>query len=170
MSVQPTLFDSGAMARSAILSDCGRYRYELRRTWGDGGPVNFIMLNPSTADDTADDPTIRKCVGFARRWGFGGIIVTNLFAWRSTDPKGVGTKPEHGGPENLWHVVAAAREARRVVCAWGAQPKVGACVLFTMTVLREAGITPYRIGPPTKDGHPSHPLMLAYSRPLEPFS
>ena len=74
----------------ADFSECGRYRYKLWRTWDDIRPVvMFIMLNPSTADATADDPTIRRCIGFARAWGYGGVRVGNLFAWRTPYPQRV---------------------------------------------------------------------------------
>ena len=70
----------------AILSDCNRYRYALWRRWSDGSLVGFILLNPATADEIDDDATITRCKGFAERWGYSGIVVCNLFAWRSTDP------------------------------------------------------------------------------------
>ena len=74
----------------ADFSECGRYRYKLWRTWDDVRPVvMFIMLNPSTADATADDPTIRRCIGFAHDWGYGGVRVGNLFAWRTPYPQRV---------------------------------------------------------------------------------
>jgi hypothetical protein len=72
--------------RGATLSDCGRYRYRLWRRWADGPTVLFVMLNPSTADADVDDPTIRRCIGFARSWGAGALEVVNLYAWRATQP------------------------------------------------------------------------------------
>ena len=76
------------MIKSAEISPCGLYRYSLTRKWEAWkGTVNFIMLNPSTADAQEDDPTIRRCIGFAKAWGYGGIVVTNLFAYRATNPK-----------------------------------------------------------------------------------
>lgn len=170
MNKQAELFTTN-VGGSACISPCGLYRYTLHRVWGDGHPfVNFLMLNPSTADGMADDPTIRKCIGFARRWGFGGLTVTNLFAWRSTDPKGIGTLAEHVGPENDEWIKTAATFSGRVVFAWGAQPRIKARVDAVTAIVRGLGVTPYRIGPPTKDGHPCHPLMLAYSRQLEPHA
>lgn len=93
---------------------------------GNGGVVNFIMLNPSTADETFDDPTIRRCVGFAKRWGYCGLVVTNLFAYRATDPKDLHAllMKEGGfrlaiGEENPSHLDREAKMAHLVVCAWG---------------------------------------------------
>src|SRR5689334_20041621 len=88
------LFDKGRgpaqaqseIVKSAVLSPCGLYRYRLTRRWGDGPALLFVMLNPSTADATEDDPTIRRCTGFAKREGMPAIEVVNLFAWRATDP------------------------------------------------------------------------------------
>jgi hypothetical protein len=93
---------------------------------GNGGVVNFIMLNPSTADDVTDDPTIRRCVGFAKRWGYCGLVVTNLFAYRATNPKDLKTllMREGGfrlaiGEDNTAHLDREAKMAHSVVCAWG---------------------------------------------------
>ena len=83
------LFDK-EVERTAFISPCERYRHALGRHWdNDKGFVLFIMLNPSTADAQQDDPTIRRCMDFAKRWGFGGIEACNLFDWRATDPKAV---------------------------------------------------------------------------------
>lgn len=168
MSNQAELFPV-RIGGSAGISPCGRYRYTLHRLWGEiGSPrVNFVMLNPSIADASLDDPTIRKCIGFARRWGFGGLTVTNLFAWRSTDPRGIGADPSHVGPENDGFIRAAATFSDRVVFAWGAQPGIARRAAAVTAIVSGLGVVPHRIGPPTKDGHPCHPLMLAYSRTLE---
>ncbi len=103
------------------------HRYVLRRGWGFGcgaGVVNFIMLNPSTADDVFDDPTIRRCVGFSKRWGYDGLVVTNLCAYRATDPKELISlaKTDRAlaiGEENDEHLIREAATAHLVVCAWG---------------------------------------------------
>jgi hypothetical protein len=93
---------------------------------GDGGVVNFIMLNPSTADDVFDDATIRRCVGFAKRWGFSGLVVTNLFAYRATQPTDLiallntsGGWHLAVGEDNAAHIDREAKAAKAVVCAWG---------------------------------------------------
>ena len=89
------------MHKSAILSDCGAYRYELRRTWDDQLPVLlWIGLNPSTADHLHDDPTNRRIADFSRRWGYGGYVLANLFAYRSPDPKAL----KHARDLSLIHI------------------------------------------------------------------
>ena len=117
---------------SAVISTCGKYRYSLTREIGGNDRVcNFIMLNPSTADAETDDPTIRRCIGYAKAWGFGRLIVTNLFAFRATDPKDMLSAADPVGPDNARHVAEAAERAYNiyaeafneprglVVCAWG---------------------------------------------------
>lgn len=96
------------------------YRYTLWRIWDDSLPyVQFIGLNPSTADEHKDDPTIRRCVGFARSWGYGAICMTNLFAWRDTKPEHMKKAIDPIGPENDSWLVAAAQEAGLKIAAWG---------------------------------------------------
>jgi len=114
-----------AVRRGAVISDCGTYRYALARYWGPGPELAFVMLNPSTADASVDDPTIRRCMGFARRENLGGIVVANLFALRATDPSAL--KASHvfafgaGNYDALTNVALDAAESHLpVVCAWGA--------------------------------------------------
>lgn len=105
---------------SAVLSECGKYRYSLTRVWDDNKPrVLFIMLNPSTADAEKDDPTIRRCIGFAKDWGYGGIYVVNLFSLRATNPKDLLTAPFVVGVENEKWFRRMSSLANLVVCAWG---------------------------------------------------
>ena len=98
---------------TAILSPCGRYRYRLERDLGAigamRGSVAFVMLNPSTADATTGDPTIRRCIGYARAWSYAKLIVGNAYAWRSTDPAGLWTADDPVGPENDQHLEQIAR-------------------------------------------------------------
>ena len=106
--------------KSAVISECGQYRYELRRTWQPKtGAVCFVMLNPSTADGELDDPTIRRCMGFASTWGYGGIIVGNLFAYRTIDPAYLKTVRDPIGLMNDEFLLKISKEAAITVCAWG---------------------------------------------------
>lgn len=147
------------MIKLATISPCGLYRYSLTRAWGEG-MVNFVMYNPSTADADLDDPTIRRCVDFARRWGYGGITVTNLFAYRATDPKEIGRLDLAFafGPDNRIHLVREASACDAVVCAWGANPTRGMADEILRT-LKDRGIKPTALRI-TKGGHPAHPLYL----------
>ena len=105
---------------TATLSSCGRYRYELGRRWSGGPQLEWVMLNPSTADADREDPTIRRCVRFARAWGFGGIVVHNLFAWRATHPRELARVGDPVGPRNREFLCGA--KADLTVVAWGASP------------------------------------------------
>lgn len=108
------------MQRGAVFGAGGRYRYSLTRRWAEKGPtVAFVLLNPSTADAHRDDPTIRRCIGFARGWGFAALEVVNLFAFRSTQPAGLRAAPDPVGPENDHYLVAALRRAPHALAAWG---------------------------------------------------
>ena len=107
------------MKMSAKLSPCGTYRYELHRTWDSSLPcVLFICLNPSTADHTRDDHTSRVCINYATRWGYGGLVIANLFAYRSTDPQGLKNTPDPVGPENNRVLRKLCKKADMVICAW----------------------------------------------------
>lgn len=115
------------MKSRAEFSPCRRYRYTLWRWWGglfaDGhnstNYVNFICLNPSTADETNDDPTVRRCINFARAWGYDGLCVTNIFAYRATLVSDMKAQPAPVGVANDQHLARIARNAALVVCAWG---------------------------------------------------
>lgn len=110
--------------KGAIISDCEMYRYQLWRTWNDDLPkVMFIMLNPSIADASIDDPTIRRCISFAKSWGFGGLFVGNLYAYRATNPKELKTVIEPIGKFNCAHIVSMASRSEMIVCAWGNNEK-----------------------------------------------
>lgn len=111
-----------AVRRDAVASADGRYRYRLTRTWDADRPtIAFVMLNPSTADASADDPTIRRCLGYATEWGYGSLLVGNLFAARATDPDRLAGLADPVGPENDEHLLAIHEAARRTVVAWGAR-------------------------------------------------
>lgn len=107
------------IGRDAVFSPCKRYRYRLTREWGPGDKVGFLMLNPSTADCSVDDPTIRRCIRFASSWGFDGIEVCNLFAWRATDPLQLRSVTDPVGPENDEYLHQLPSRVRIMVVAWG---------------------------------------------------
>lgn len=149
------------MHKSAIIIDS--YRYELRRYWDGSLPVAcFIMLNPSTADGMQDDATIRKCIGFAKRWGYGGIIVVNLFAHRSTDWRGIKRALDPIGPSNQLYVADAIRDAMTVICAWGRHGELYGQGLKMKAWLQARKIPYVTLGRCT-NGEPPHPLMLGYN-------
>lgn len=133
------------------------YRYTLTRAWTPGPRVNFIMLNPSTADATTDDATIRRCLRYAQDWGYGGLVVTNLYAYRATDPRVLKTVADPIGPRNDAVLRAQARAVNMVVCAWGAGG--GTRAQGVRRLLRSEGVMPWALRF-TKAGHPSHPLRL----------
>jgi hypothetical protein len=148
-----------ATQTGAVFSPDRKYRYQLTRSIGPYmQSVNFIMLNPSTADETKDDPSIRRCIGFARSWGFGRLIVTNLFAIRATDPKQMLSEPEPIGQDNSEWLVKSANRSALVVCAWGAH---GAHRDRGMEVQRfllpRHNLHMLRL---TAQGEPAHPLYL----------
>jgi len=149
-----------------------RYRYELRRWWGPGPLVVFIGLNPSTAADTKDDPTLRRCCGFARRWGFDGVIMVNLYALRATDPALLREHFDPMGKHNDAHLRIAAAAAKCLVACWGAHGGPDGARLL------EPGSTPVvdvlvdrdlQCLGKNKDGSPRHPLYLRADTPVELF-
>lgn len=154
----------------ALISECGKYRYRLWRLWNADQPVMvWVMLNPSTADAATDDPTIRKCIGFAKTHGFGGIIVVNLFAWRATDPKELSTVPDPIGPENDQHILWACRAPliRQVVAGWGADRFAQKRARAVRVLIQGAtGLRLQCFRKSEKTGAPWHPLYLPYASPL----
>jgi hypothetical protein len=156
------------MIRDAQISDCGKYRYRLFRQWAllDRMPIMWLMLNPSTADANLDDPTIRRCIEFSKRWGYGAMYVGNLYAYRSTDPKALLAIDYETarGPENQYHLDLMAQRCAKIICAWGNHGERR------------------RVGPPTchggwwhlgttNSGQPKHPLargksFTPYDQPL----
>lgn len=152
------------MNGTATFSDCGRYRYRLGRWVGIQGPMcTFIMLNPSTATEEQDDPTIRRCIGFARAWGCGRLVVANLFAWRATDPGDMKAACDPIGPENDAHIVRLARETAKsggkLICAWGTHGGFRDRDRAVMELLDLLPIEPMSLGE-TAGNFPRHPLYL----------
>lgn len=155
------------MIRDAVLTQDQRYRYRLTRTWEDAkGRVCWIMLNPSTADASADDPTIRRCMLFTRREGYGGIIVVNLCAVRSTDPKALLVEPDPIGKDNAEYILGAIHEAKLVIGAWGAvHKKIAPFAEMVADLIRKEGIKVMCLGV-TATGQPRHPLYVSGFEPL----
>lgn len=161
----------GLPRKEALISPCGLYRYYLVRRWDDDhGELRWCMLNPSVADADADDPTVRKCVGFAKRWGFGSIRIVNLFAFRATDPRGLIDAADPVGPDNVQHLEEILRTP--VVVAWGGSLPNSMIAREAVANVAALAATPrpqhsspfgwWCLGT-TKGGQPRHPLMLAYS-------
>ena len=147
----------------AVYSDCERYRYLLTRTWDPKGrKALFIMLNPSTATEVQNDPTVERCERRARTLGFGGFRVTNIFAWRATDPRDMRAAGDPIGPENDAAILQSCPWADQVICAWGthgAHLDRGAAV---EALLRATKLPLFHLGL-SKAGYPKHPLYIAYS-------
>ena len=149
--------------RQTIFSPCRTYRYALWREWiGGEGYAMFVGLNPSTADETQDDPTIRRCIAFAKAWGYAGLCMTNLFAFRATQPEDMKAANDPVGPENDAHLKALAEGAGVIVAAWGVHGTYGGRHNAVRAMLPELHCLAL-----TKDGHPGHPLYLPASlRPV----
>jgi hypothetical protein len=161
--------------RWANLSPDGVYRYDLGRRWDESLTFDlWVMLNPSTADALEDDPTIRRCVGFSRSWGAGGIVVVNLYALRATNPTALldhWRNPDPEGPENAAHVAdwMANDEVGRVIVAWGAFPIAKAPKHTDVVGLAAAAGRPGWCLGKTKRGEPRHPLYLSAATSLTPY-
>lgn len=170
----------GTEQSTATLSEDGCYRYHLWRGWatatpGSATPMSFVMLNPSTADATVDDPTIRRCIGFAKREGCTSINVVNLFAWRSPTPSMLLDIPDPVGPDNHWWLdsvldIHDTFDAPLVV-AWGAGgptlAKAREAIRF-VDCARARGVQLLCLGE-TAAHQPRHPLYLPGAEPLLPF-
>jgi hypothetical protein len=129
--------------------------------------VLFVMLNPSTADAQKDDPTVRRCLGYARRWGYCDLLIGNIFALRSTDPAALYRDKDPVGQDNDAWLLRMARHADRVICAWGKHGALKGRGATVLEILRAAGVKPLALRL-TKDGHPGHPLYLpADAEPME---
>ena len=172
-----TVVNAMTIKRGAQISDCGRYRYLLYRRWDVSKPrLVWIMLNPSTADGWKDDPTIRRCVGFARRGGFGGIRVLNLFAWRATHPRDLRDADDPVGPENdhyLERNLGSVPFGEVTVAAWGARGAMPGRHRrrdheVMSIVCNDMGHTLHCLGL-TKAGHPKHPLYVPSDTEIRPW-
>jgi len=179
-SAQLSLLDADPWSdRGAVISFDQKHRYHLwRRTPDAHNRCLFVMLNPSTADAYQDDPTIGRCVDYARRWGHDGLDVVNVFAWRETDPDQLPHVDDPIGERNQDYLMRLAHECMLVVCAWGDGPSVGKRskvgerwhALFAASTAHVLGLFAGRamcFGT-TKSGNPKHPLYLPKVAALVP--
>lgn len=151
------------MIKDAIFDDSEMYRYSLTRVWSNNqNKVLFVMLNPSTADHNVDDPTIRRCINFAKNWGVGSLEVVNLFGYRATDPDELKKAADPIGPDNDIHIQRAALQSDKIILAWGTKEyllgrnkKVMEDVLFSYKT---------HCLDISKNGHPKHPLYISANR------
>lgn len=163
------VFSPCVMHEGECEGDCvhRRYRYELEWPTGNpmtGGMALFVLANPSTATHLEPDPTVTRCIGYSRLWGYGVCGVANARAWRETDPEKLPPDPQAIGPDNDHHVFEMAKRAKIVVCGWG---KLGGLrSMRILEIIREAGKVPHALNL-NKDGSPQHPLYLR--KDLRPF-
>lgn len=148
------------MKKDALIDKTGKYRYWLLRQWGKNSDnfVNFVLLNPSTADARIDDPTIRRCINFGTKWGLDGIYVTNLFAFRATNPKDLRETLDPVGKENNKYLKFIAKKAKLVVIAWGNHGSFKQRDKEVLNILSK--IHPLYCLGVTRLGQPKHPLRL----------
>jgi hypothetical protein len=154
---------------TAVYSPCERYRYLLTRTWHPAGQrLLFVLLNPSTATEVQNDPTVERCERRARALGFGSFRVTNIFAYRATDPRVMRAQADPVGPQNDAALAESAPWADRILCAWGAHGAHLARGAQVQRLLRATERPLWHLGL-TRDGQPKHPLYIGYSRQPEPW-
>jgi len=153
----------GDAPSTAVYSDCERYRYSLTRVWDPKGQkAFFIMLNPSTATEVQNDPTVERCERRARALGFGAFRVANIFAWRDTDPRKMRAAEDPVGPENDVAITEGCQWADQVICAWGTHGEHLGRGANVTALLRATGRPLYHLGLSIA-GHPKHPLYIGYS-------
>lgn len=170
MTVRDTVFEqmlfpslSGDESWGAEFSVCQLYRYRLWRIWdADKKPLVVLLLNPSTATHEVNDPTVTRCIVRAMNMGYGGLIVLNAFAWRSTDPGGMLAAADPVGPYNDEIIVEVCKEAPLVVCGWGKHGTHRQRDALLLAMLRENGIEAWALGF-NNDGTPKHPLYVPYA-------
>jgi len=163
MNQKSLILEHGSFSSSeekAIFSRCMNYRYTLyRKTGPRASRILFIMLNPSTADDNKNDPTVRRCIGYAQDWEYGQMAVCNLFAYRSTDPNHLYDAQDPEGPENDRMILDEAKKAHLIICAWGTHGLFRDRHRRVLNLLWENNLITYSLKV-TKAGYPSHPLYL----------
>lgn len=155
--------------KTAIISRCQQYRYELGRDFVENpiNPAIFCMLNPSTADAMLDDPTIRRCIQFAKDNGYDSLKVVNLYAYRSPTPKSLWITPDPVGTENNEYLISLFTRHKKIICAWGANAKKER-VIEVYNMLNQLDVEMYCLGT-TKTGMPKHPLYIKGDQPFIEF-
>lgn len=157
----------GDAPSTAVYSDCEQYRYALTRVWEpEAKNALFLMLNPSTATELQNDPTVERCERRARALGFGGFRVTNIFAWRDTDPRNMRAATEPVGAENDAVILESCAWSDQIIAAWGAHGEHLQRGRVVEALLRKTGLPVFHLGL-TKAGHPKHPLYIAYTQQPE---
>ena len=150
----------------AIISEDCKYRYVLWRIWDSSIPlINIIGLNPSTADETVDDPTMRRCKSFSKEWGYGGFYMTNLFAFRTPYPKDLLKEVDPIGRDNNRWIKEISSKVDKVVLAWGTKGNINNRDAFVYNLVQEKS---YCLAL-TKDGFPKHPLYIKSGTRLQKF-
>ncbi len=158
------------MKKDAILDKTRQYRYALKRQWGadDENFVNFVLLNPSTADENIDDPTIKACIKFAQNWGYDGILVTNLFAFRATEPTDLKKAENPIGDQNDSYIKKYAKRSKIIVIAWGNHGNFlnrGEQVVKLLSQIKDPHCLQI-----LKNGSPKHPLYINRKTELIEFN
>jgi hypothetical protein len=156
--------------KSALFSNDRIYRYTLWRRWNEGalpGYVMFIGLNPSTADEIIEDPTVRRCIGYTRDWGYSHFCMTNIFAFRATLPSVMKVQKDPVGSENDFHLQAVAKNADKIITTWGTHGKYMDRGRQVLELINNDLHKVFHLGL-TKDGNPKHPLYLR--RDIKPIS
>lgn len=161
-------FTKGDAASEAVYSDCERYRFLLTRTWATGPRALFVMLNPSTATEVQNDPTVERCERRARALGFGAFRVTNIFAWRATDPRAMRAVADPVGVGNDRAILDSLGWADRVICAWGNHGLHLDRGQQVEAMLRQTGVPLFHLGL-TGQGQPKHPLYIGYDQQPQPW-
>lgn len=156
------------ISSTAEFSPCRRWRYSLFREFDGGqGAIAFIGLNPSTADETTNDPTVSRCIRFAQQWGYRCMYMLNIFAWRDTDPRGMKAAKDPVGPRNNNEILAVCGSVENVVACWGVH---GSFMQRGQSVANDLlNCVPLQCFGLTKDGHPKHPLYLRADSTLISF-
>lgn len=167
--MQRKTHEADGVRSEALYSDCGQYRYRLTRVWDSAAPrVLFVMLNPSTASETRNDPTIARCQKRAELLGFGTVDIANLFAFRATDPADLRTASHPIGPDNDAVLLSACNEADVILAAWGVHGTHMARDIEVVEKLHAAGHTLQALGE-TRHGLPRHPLYVSYAQRPQPW-